>query len=652
MAKEHGAHSKVSMAGLLIAIGIIYGDIGTSPLYVMKAIVGHQVITPELALGGFSCIIWTLTLITTFKYLAIVLRADNKGEGGVFSLYALIRRKGKWLIFPAMIGGGTLLADGIITPSISVSSAIEGLELLNPGINTIPIVMVIISALFFVQQFGTAALGKGFGPIMLTWFGTLLTLGVFSMVHNPEVLAAVNPMYAIRLLSNHPNGYLLLGAVFLCITGAEAMYSDLGHCGRSNIRVGWGFVKIALLLNYAGQCGWLLRHSGETLNDRNPFFMLMPEWFVMPGIILATAAAVVASQAMITGSFTLISEATQLQLWPKGRIEYPTDQKGQLYVPGINLLLWLGCMAVILYFQRSERMEAAYGLAITITMLMTSVLLMVYLHMKRWPMPVIILLGLLFFGTELAFFGANLHKLTEGGWVSILIAGIVFAVMLVWRRGRRIKSHYTQLVDLHTYVPAIHELSEDASVSKYATHLVYLTSANAPHQVEWKVIYSIFRKQPKRADTYWFLHVEVCDEPHTKEFRVTTLEPGKIFRVDFKLGFRVQPRVSLLFRKVIEDMVAQGEVDILSRYESLRKQGQVGDFRFVVIDRFLSYENELPFFERIGMKTYFLLKKFTLSDEESFGLDTSSVAVEKVPFIIAPVKDFTLTRKDEVSAAT
>lgn len=647
MSKEHGAHSRVSLAGLLIAMGIIYGDIGTSPLYVMKAIVGKHAITPDLVLGGFSCIIWTLTLITTFKYLVIVLRADNKGEGGVFSLYALIRRRRKWLIFPAMIGGGTLLADGVITPSISVSSAVEGLLILNPNIKTIPIVMVILTALFFVQQFGTALIGKGFGPIMFVWFSVLMALGMVSLLQTPEVLAAFNPMYAINLLANYPNGYLLLGAVFLCTTGADALYSDLGHCGRSNIRYSWIFVKSALLINYAGQTAWMLRHTGEPLNDRNPFFMLMPEWFLMPGIILATVATIVASQAMITGSFTLISEATQLQLWPKGRIEYPTDQKGQLYVPGINLMLWMGCMAVLLYFQKSEHMEAAYGLAITITMLMTSILLMQYLRAQKWPLAVIVLLGIVFFTAELGFFYANAHKFAEGGWVSILIAGLIFVVMLVWRRGRMIKASYTQTVDLRTYVPNLVELSEDTGVNKYATHLVYLTSANPSHEVEWKVIYSIFRKQPKRADTYWFLHVEVCDDPHTKEFRVTTLEPGKVFRIDFKLGFRVQPRVSLLFRKVVENMVARGEVDILSRYESLRKQGQVGDFRFVVIDRFLSYENELPFFERIGMKTYFLLKRFTLSDEQSFGLDTSSVAVEKVPFIIAPVKDFSLHRVED-----
>jgi KUP system potassium uptake protein len=647
MSKDHGAHSRVSIAGLLIAMGIIYGDIGTSPLYVMKAIVGKHAITPDLVLGGFSCIIWTLTLMTTIKYVLITLRADNNGEGGIFSLFALVRRQKRWLVFPAIVGGATLLADGIITPSISVSSAVEGLRILDPDINTIPIVVVIISALFFVQQFGTAIIGKGFGPIMLVWFSTLGTLGIISVVQTPEVLKAINPMYAINLLTHYPNGILLLGAVFLCTTGAEALYSDLGHCGRSNIRISWIFVKAALLINYAGQAGWMLRHSGEPLNERNPFFMLMPEWFLVPGIILATLATIIASQALISGSFTLVSEAMQLQLWPKSRIEYPTVQKGQLFIPGINLLLWIGCLGIVFYFKESEHMEAAYGLAITLTMLVTTLLLAFYLLRQRVNTVLVFLLIGVYLFIEGTFFYANAHKFADGGWVSMMMALLLSLLMLVWRRGRIIKASYTQTVDLRTYVPNLVELSQDTGVNKYATHLVYLTSANPSHEVEWKVIYSIFRKQPKRADTYWFLHVEVCDDPHTKEFRVTTLEPGKVFRIDFKLGFRVQPRVSLLFRKVVEDMVARGEVDILSRYESLRKQGQVGDFRFVVIDRFLSYENELPFFERIGMKTYFLLKRFTLSDEQSFGLDTSSVAVEKVPFIISPVKDFSLHRVED-----
>ncbi|MCE3008685.1 MAG: KUP/HAK/KT family potassium transporter [Bacteroidetes bacterium] len=637
-------HSRITLGGLLISLGIIYGDIGTSPLYVMKAIVGDQRINQDLVLGGLSCVIWTLTLMTTVKYVIITLRADNKGEGGIFSLYALIRRQKRWLIFPAIIGGATLLADGIITPSISVSSAVEGLRILNPEINTIPIVLVILSLLFFVQQFGTAAIGKSFGPVMLVWFLVLFVLGLYSLLQTPEVLLAVNPVYAWNLLINYPGGFLLLGAVFLCTTGAEALYSDLGHAGRANIRLSWVLVKLCLLVNYLGQGAWLLRHSGQLLEGQNPFFQLMPAWFLPFGILLATLATIIASQALISGSFTLISEAVQLELWPKSKIIYPTEQKGQLYLPGINLLLWIGCLGIVLYFRESEHMEAAYGLAITITMLITTVLLGFYLAKRGTHAALLGPLMVLFLTVEGIFFVSNTHKFMDGGWVSLLIAIALVLVMLIWRRGRILKARYTDYVDLAGYLPMLQELSQDESVSKYSTHLIYLTSAPSNRKVEWKILYSIFRKQPKRADTYWFIHVDVTDDPHTREFEVETLVPGQVFRVNFTLGFRVQPRINLLYRKVVENMIASGEVDILSRYTSLRNHQQAGDFRFIVIDRFLSAENELPFFERIGMKSYFFLKHFTQGDEQSFGLDSSSATVEKVPFIITPPKDFSLKR--------
>lgn len=638
----HHNHSRISMAGMLIAMGIIFGDIGTSPLYVMKAIVGTSAISSDLIIGGFSCVIWTLTLMTTVKYVIITLRADNKGEGGIFSLYALVRRQKKWLVFPAIIGGATLLADGVITPSISVSSAVEGLLILNSDIQTIPIVVLIISVLFFLQQFGTATIGRAFGPIMVLWFGTLLVLGLSSMMQTPEILKAFNPWYAINLLINYPNGLFLLGAVFLCTTGAEALYSDLGHCGRANIRVSWVFVKIALLMNYAGQSAWLLRHSGETLNGRNPFFQLMPDWFLIPGIILATLATIIASQALISGSFTLISEAIQLQLWPKSKIQYPTEMKGQLYLPSINILLWLGCLGVVFYFKKSEHMEAAYGLAITLTMLVTTLLLGFYLYKNRTNILLLVLIIGTYLFIEGIFFYGNLHKFADGGWVSLLMALVLINVMVIWRRGRILKNRYTDFVDLDPYLSKLEALSKDKEIPKFSTHLIYLTGSERLRQVEQRVIYSIFRKAPKRADTYWFVHVDVTDDPYTCEYEITTLLEGRAFRINFTLGFRMQPRISLLYRKVVEDMVQRGEVDINSRYESLKDQA--GDFRFVVIDRFLSSENELPFLERIGMKSYFFLKRFTQNDEESYGLDASSAVVEKVPFIIIPPKDYRLVR--------
>ncbi len=630
---------------LLITLGIIYGDIGTSPLYVMKAIVGKQPINPEVVLGGLSCIFWTLTIQTTFKYVMLTLRADNKGEGGIFSLYALIRRtKVRWLIWPAIIGGSALLADGIITPPISVSSAIEGLRMYNPEIPTVPIVIAILTALFFIQQFGTKFVGNFFGPVMLIWFSTIAVLGIYNLAAHPYVLKAFNPYYAIHLITQYPGGFWLLGAVFLCTTGAEALYSDLGHCGRKNIRITWVFVKTSLLLNYLGQSAWLLEREGSLLKDKNPFFEMMPQWFLIPGIVIATAAAIVASQALISGSFTLINEAIRLNFWPKVRVVYPTDMRGQLYVPSVNWVLLAGCIGITLFFKESSGMEAAYGLAIIITMLSTTTLLMYYLYLRRVSIYFIIFLMVLFLTVELSFLVANLDKFPHGGWLTLMIASALIFQMWGWYAARKIRNRFVEFVKLKDYLNLLRDLSHDFSIPKYATHLVYLTSANMSDEVEAKVIYSILQKQPKRADMYWFVHVDVMDEPYTMDYKVIELIKGNIIRIDFRLGFRVEPRINLMFRKVVEDMVKNFEVDITSRYESLGRKNLIGDFRFVVMEKFLSFENELPFYEKIILDFYFFFKRVSLSEERAFGLDTSSVTIEKVPLIVSPIGEVNLKR--------
>lgn len=634
----------VSVASLIVALGIIYGDIGTSPLYVLKAIIGDEVITPELVLGGLSCIFWTLTLLTTVKYVWLILRADNKGEGGIFSLFALVRRQAKWLIFPAIIGGCALLADGIITPPISVASAIEGLRIVYPNIPTVPIVIGIIVMLFSVQHFGTSVVGKSFGPVMFVWFTMLAVLGLKEIVYYPEIFKAINPLYALELLLWHDHGFWALGAVFLCTTGAEALYSDLGHCGRANIRVSWGFVKVALLANYFGQGAWLLQHEGKLLNGQNPFYTVMPDWFLMFGIALATAAAIIASQALISGSFTLVAEAIRLYFFPKAKIVYPTEIKGQIYVPLINFLLLVGCIGVVLYFKESSNMEAAYGLAITLTMLMTTLLFSFYLRLRRTPPILVVLFLILYLVLEISFLAANLIKFFHGGWVTIIVGGVLFACMWVWNQGTRLKRRYTEYLSLSDHLDALNDVSLDQSIPKFSTHLVYLTGAPVAEMIETKIVYSIFRKNPKRADVYWFLHVDVVDEPYTVEYEVTTLIPEKAFRVDFSLGFRLEPRINLLFRQVIEEMSKNGEVDIMSRYESLRKNEIPGDFRFIVLEKSLSAENALPIYEKFIMAGYSLLKEVALSEEKGFGLDTSSVTTEKVPLVIAPVKSYGLLR--------
>ncbi len=648
--------NKATSAGLLIALGIIYGDIGTSPLYVLNEIITGRAITEELILGSLSCIIWTLTLQTTVKYVILTLKADNKGEGGIFSLYALVRRRRKWLVAPAMIGGAALLADGIITPPISITSAIEGLRQL-PGMHNIQqttivaIVIGIISVLFFMQQFGTASIGKLFGPIMAVWFGMLAILGATHLLDDIAIFKALSPHYAIDLLMHYPKGFWLLGAVFLCTTGAEALYSDLGHCGRGNIRVSWVFVKTCLILNYLGQGAWLLaNYHNQVIPEQlmadgfNPFISIMPEWFKLAGIMIATTAAVIASQALLSGSFTLISEAMRLNLWPKMKINYPTEEKGQLYIPGINLILFIGCVGIVLYFQKASNMGAAYGLAITLCMISTSILFANFLVSRRIHSAWIYLYLIVYLTIETSFLIANLEKFLHGGYVTLIVGGGLFSVMFVWFRSRKIKNRYIEFVRMEHYIPMIQELSNDRSIPKYATLLVYMTSANNPKEIEHKIIYSILNKKPKRADIYWFVHVDVLDDPYTCEYSVEHIIPNDIIRVEFRVGFRVEQRINLMFRKVVDDLVQNKEVNIISRYESLEKNNVVGDLQFVVLEKYLSQDNELPFFEKIIMKFYFWLKEISLGEERGFGLDPSNVTVEKFPLIVAPVSRLKLNR--------
>jgi KUP system potassium uptake protein len=636
--------NKLSAAGLLISLGIIYGDIGTSPLYVFKAIIGTSTISEQLILGGLSCVFWTLTLQTTIKYVLITLKADNKGEGGIFSLYSLVKRKSKWLIIPAIIGGCALLADGIITPPITISAAIEGLEIFYPGLQTIPIVLIIITILFVIQQFGTSLVGKAFGPIMFIWFTMMGVLGISYIIQYPIILRALNPYYAYDLLVNSPGSLAILGAVFLCTTGAEALYSDLGHCGRKNIRISWIYVKTCLLLNYFGQGVYLWQIQGQLLDDRNPFYRMMPEWFLIFGISIATAAAVIASQALISGSFTLISEAVRLNIWPKVKINYPSEEKGQLYVPSMNWLLWIGCVAVVYIFERSEEMEAAYGLSITLAMLMTTILVAVYLRKKKYPSYIVAIFLVVYGSLELLFFSGNILKILHGGWFTVLIGAILFTVMWAWFNARKIKNRYLKFVEIEKYYDIITALSNDQSVPKFASQLVYLTSANFSSEIEAKIIYSITQKKPKRADVYWLVHVDVVDEPYTSEYKIEHLIEGKLIRIDFKLGFRVEQKISLLFRKVVEDLVQSNEVSITSQYESLKKFNIIGDFRFVVLEKVISRSSKFSFFEKIILDYYLLLKHFSLSEEKGFGLDLSFVTVEKVPLMVSDAEQITLDR--------
>lgn len=648
----------LSAAGVLITLGIIFGDIGTSPLYVFQTLLQEGgTINAALVLGSISCIFWTLTLQTTFKYIFITLQADNKGEGGIFSLYALVRRYGKWLAIPAMIGAGTLLADGIITPPISVTSAIEGLNnvpalaaLFVPGNHLIlGVVIGIMLLLFFFQQFGTKVVGSAFGPVMLMWFIMIGTLGFLQVIHYPQIFKALNPWYGIQLLRYHPHALLLLGAVFLCTTGAEALYSDLGHCGRKNIQVSWIFVKSALLLSYLGQGAWvLMQPASANFKGVNPFYQIVPNpgLLMIPCVALATLATIIASQALISGSFTLISEAVSMNFWPRITIKYPSNIRGQIYIPSINWILCFGCIAVSLYFRTAEAMTAAYGFSITIAMLMTTILMYYFMRfVKHWPIWLVTIILCVFLCVEFSFFVANAVKLLKRLFFVVFEIGLIFT-MYIWYKARKINNRFLHFVDLKDQIPLLTALSADQSIAKYSSQLIYLTKANNSKQIEEKIMYSIRSRSPKRADTYWFIHIDTTDEPYTMEYSVDQIEPGKIIRIDFRLGFRIQPRVNVLYRKVIEDMVSRNELDITSKYDSLNKFKIISDFRFVIMEKFLSYNNLFSISEGFILNSYFTIKKLAQSEAKAFGLDTSDTQIEKIPLVVKPATNFIIKRID------
>ncbi|MBD2703712.1 KUP/HAK/KT family potassium transporter [Spirosoma sp. BT702] len=637
--------NKVSAQGLLVAIGIVFGDIGTSPLYTLSAVMRGRELSETLVLGTFSCILWTLTLQTTIKYVIITLRADNKGEGGIFSLYTLVRRfTGKWLMYPAVIGGSFLLADGLITPPISVSSAIEGLLIFYPNLDTVPIVIAILIVLFVSQQFGTQQLGKLFGPVMLIWFTFIGVIGLWALWSQPSVLKAINPYYAIHFLLTYPSGFWLLGGVFLCTTGAEALYSDMGHCGRSNIRVSWVYVKTTLVLSYAGQSAWLLHHLGQRLGETSPFYSIVPPSITVFSIGLATLATIIASQALISGSFTLVSEAMRLNLWPRQRIGYPSNERGQLYVPFVNWGLMVGCCLIVLHFRESKNMEAAFGLAVTLTMLMSTVLMSMYMRVKRFNVILRLGLTVIFLAVETTFLIANLVKFEEGGWISITLGVLIMAMMLFWREGETIKQSLIRYDSLPDNLPILKALSNDLNIPKFATHLVYLTTSDTSQRIESETLYSILNRAPKRADIYWFIHVFVEDEPYVMRYKVETLAEEDVYVITFYLGFRIEPRINLLFRLVVEDLVENKEVTIDSRYKSLNTHRVPGDFRFVLFRRFLSYENDLTTRQQVIMSGYALLKKIALDPQAAYGLDTSNVLIEDIPLVITKPKSLPLKR--------
>lgn len=645
---HHGIH-KLSAAGVIVALGIIYGDIGTSPLYVLKAILGMHSgpIDPNIVYGGVSCVFWTLTFIVTIKYVYLALNADNKGEGGIFALYALVRRyKAKWTLIPALIGCASLMADGFITPPISISSAIEGLNILYPHMETVPIVIAILTGIFVLQQFGTHKIGNAFGPVMFLWFLMIATLGLVQIVKSPDVLKALNPYYAINLVLGYKGGIWFLGAVFLCSTGGEALYSDLGHCGKQNIRVSWGFVKIALLLNYFGQAAFVVKNPGINYAEVAPFYALMPAWFLKIGIAIATVATIIASQALISGCFTLVNEAMKLKLWPNQKVIYPSLVQGQIYIPFINWLLFVGCLAVVLIFRESSKMEAAYGLAITLNMLMTTSLLTYYLHVKRKPALLVWTFFIFYMWLEFTFLTANLSKFSHGGWFAVLIAIAIFVVMYLFYLGKKLRNKHIEFVEIKDYMDDLVDLQNDHTLPKEATNLVFMCNANDKKHIDSNIIYSIFRKKPKRADTYWFVHVDITNEPYGASYSVDTIVPKKCFFIRLKFGFKVEHKVHVMFSRIVEEMEKRGEIDLLSHYPSLRKHGYPADFKYVVLNSLVSIDNQLSPWEQFLIKSYNSIKNLSIPAEVDFGLEKTNCRVENIPIRISHKTEIDIHREE------
>ena len=642
-----------------MALGVVYGDIGTSPMYTMSSLVagngGLENISTDFILGSISLIFWTLTIITTTKYVLIALRADNNGEGGIFALYTLVRKKAKWLLIPAMIGGATFLSDGMMTPAVTVTTAIEGLKGLNINNHVlitnqktvVLVTIIILSCLFFIQRFGTEALGKAFGPIMLLWFTSLAVAGLYRLAGDWSFLRALNPYYAFQTLISpaNKNGIFILGSIFLATTGAEALYSDMGHVGRNNIYGSWPYVKICLLINYLGQGVWLNQVkdlvSYQNMDTLNPFFEMVPAPFRLAMTIIATLAAIIASQALISGSYTLVSEATKLKLLPRLRMIYPTNFKGQLYIPAVNNIIWVLCIAIVIYFQNSERMAGAYGLVITITMLMTTILLNAWLLTTKHNRFLSELIIVFFLAIETIFLISNSVKFFEGGYVTFTIACILIMIMIIWQYGELLKNDNTfhrEYVSLLAYKRQLKKLSEDDTLPLYTTNLVYLTKIHEGYKVKKDILYSILDKRPKRAKVYWFVTVNVTDNPYTTEYSVDTFGTDYMVNVQLYLGFRMEQKVNFFLRQIVNEMMIKGELPRQPQTYTTIPDRNVGDFSFVLIQEELSPDTQLNNIKKSIIQARLWLQRYTVTPAIWFGLSYSDVVMERVPLILGQLR--------------
>lgn len=652
-------NNRLSLAGIIVALGVVYGDIGTSPMYTIAALIsgngGLQNISTDFILGSVSLIFWTLTIVTTTKYVLIALRADNHGEGGIFALYTLVRKKAKWLIIPAMIGGATFLADGMMTPAVTVTTAIEGLKgvtifnsvWIHNQKTVILVTVIILSILFFIQRFGTEAIGRAFGPIMMFWFTCLALIGLYRLADDWSFLRALNPLYAVQTLFSpqNKNGLFILGSIFLATTGAEALYSDMGHVGRNNIYGSWPYVKICLLINYLGQAVWINQIKDQPLFQQmdglNPFFAMIPSQFRLAMTFLAAMAAIIASQALISGSYTLVSEATKLKILPRLRMVYPTNFKGQLYIPAVNNIIWILCLGIVIFFQTSARMSAAYGLEITITMIMTTILLNAWLATSNFNKFFAKLIVIFFFSIETIFLITNSIKYLHGGYVTLGIALVIIMIMIIWHYGELLKNDNTfhrEYVSLLAYKNQLKNLSQDQSMPLYATNLVYLTHVHNGYKIKKDILYSILDKRPKRAQVYWFVTVNVTDNPYTTAYSVDTYNTNYMVNVQLYLGFRMEQKVNLFLRQIINEMMIKGELPRQPQQYTTIPDRSVGDFTFVLIQEVLSPDTQLDNLKKNIIQARLWLQKYTVTPAIWFGLSYSDVIEERVPLALGRMR--------------
>ena len=642
----------LSFGMFLVTIGVVYGDIGTSPMYVMKSIIagngGISQTNESFIVGALSLVIWTITLLTTVKYVLIAMKADNNGEGGIFSLYSLVKKCGKWLIIPAMVGGSALLADGVLTPAVTVTTAVEGLRsipvmdrLLGAGQGKVIIItLTIITVLFAIQRAGTSKIGRAFGPVMLIWFSFLGGTGIIHILEMPAVLKAFNPIYAVRILFSDYNklGFMILGSVFLAATGAEALYSDMGHVGKEHIYRSWPLVKICLILNYLGQGAWIIENSTNAemfaIEDLNPFFLMLPEALRPFAVILGAAAAIIASQALITGSYTLVSEAIRLDLMPHLQIRYPSDTKGQLYISAVNTVLFIGCSLVVLYFRSGARMESAYGLAITVTMLMTTLLLGVYLWKLKKLRVLSVVILVVFGAIESIFFISSLSKFTHGGYVAVIMALLLFFIMEIWHKGTELEQKYSIRLRLPDYIENLRLLKDDTQTPLCANNIVFLDKHSDNDTIDRDILYSILDKDPKRAEAYWFFSINVTDEPNASRYSVETYGTDFIFRVNLELGFKNDQLLNFYLRQIVGELIKSGELPVQEKKFSIYGPSNVGSFKFGILRRSISPGSELTRAEEFVLNTKYRIRRICGSVANWYGLETSSTITEYVPLAV------------------